>query len=442
MRLLAPTASASLLVRLSLVPHRAHALCSSAAAPQRVHLKLDAPVRHLFEPQKKRVSLRLPSAGALPLQALRAALRERCGDESVEPLLEIRHGKRRIESDEDLVSVLAVTATYGGDGPTLQVVARSGSQLPPPPPAATLLPPQVGPLRLVSFFRFASLGSSRRQHLLEEMSSVLARLGCRGSVYVAPEGVNGQLSVPEAQLDALSVAFAALRGVEGLKLNVQHASLGTVQADAAAAPYRKLIVREKRQILTDGLTEGDERGEGPAGDPAAAFDWDRAGTELAPADWHAMLPPGRPEHAAAASSAAAGGEGGGEGGGEAGSSVGPILLDCRNDYESSAGTFLGAEPLDTSVFSESWEVLRKRLDGVPRERPIMTFCTGGIRCVKTNAFLEQELGFTNTFRLRDGIHGYLRHVRDTPGVASKWEGDNFVFYEHDDAAPSDDEEVL
>ena len=83
---------------------------------------------------------------------------------------------------------------------------------------------------------------------------MLARLGCRGSVYVAPEGVNGQLSVPEAQLDALSVAFAALRGVEGLKLNVQHASLGTVQADAAAAPYRKLIVREKRQILTDGLT--------------------------------------------------------------------------------------------------------------------------------------------------------------------------------------------
>ena len=149
MRLLAPTASASLLVRLSLVPHRAHALCSSAAALQRVHLKLDAPVRHLFEPQKKRVSLRLPSTGALPLQALRAALRERCGDESVEPLLEIRHGKRRIESDEDLVSVLAVTATYGGDGPTLQVVARSGSQLPPPPPAATLLPPQVGPLRLV-----------------------------------------------------------------------------------------------------------------------------------------------------------------------------------------------------------------------------------------------------------------------------------------------------
>ena len=63
----------------------------------------------------------------------------------------------------------------------------------------------------------------------------------------------------------------------------------------------------------------------------------------------------------------------------------------------------------------------------------MTFCTGGIRCVKTNAFLEQELGFTNTYRLRDGIHGYLRHVRTLAEtgapVESKWRGRNFVFYE-------------
>ena len=72
----------------------------------------------------------------------------------------------------------------------------------------------------------------------------------------------------------------------------------------------------------------------------------------------------------------------------------------------------------------------------------MTFCTGGIRCVKTNAFLEQELGFSNTYRLRDGIHGYLRHARDAlPQDASKWRGENFVFYEteNDTAGQADDE---
>ena len=111
----------------------------------------------------------------------------------------------------------------------------------------------------------------------------------------------------------------------------------------------------------------------------------------------------------------------------------PLLLDCRNDYESDAGSFEGAEPLGTRVFSESWDVLRERLKDVPKDQPIMTFCTGGIRCVKTNAFLEQELGFTSTYRLKDGIHGYLRHARDhLPQDASKWKGDNFVFYEKED----------
>ena len=82
-------------------------------------------------------------------------------------------------------------------------------------------------------------------------------------------------------------------------------------------------------------------------------------------------------------------EGGGGGGGGQTKKAPVRLLDCRNDYESKEGTFTGAEPLGTSTFSESWGVLREKLADVPRDTPIMTFCTGGIRCVKTNAFLEQ-----------------------------------------------------
>ena len=83
-------------------------------------------------------------------------------------------------------------------------------------------------------------------------------------------------------------------------------------------------------------------------------------------------------------------------------------------------------------------MLRQKLDGVPKDRPIMMFCTGGIRCVKTNAFVEQELGFTRTYRLRDGIHGYLRHAMETPGLQSKWTGENFVFYEHGNESESEE----
>ena len=87
-------------------------------------------------------------------------------------------------------------------------------------------------------------------------------------------------------------------------------------------------------------------------------------------------------------------------------------------------------PLGTGKFSESWDALREKVADAPRDAPIMTFCTGGIRCVKANAFLEQELGFTNTYRLQDGIHGYLRYAKDAlPEEESEWQGENFVFYE-------------
>ena len=85
--------------------------------------------------------------------------------------------------------------------------------------------------------------------------------------------------------------------------------------------------------------------------------------------------------------------------------------------------------MGTEVFSETWDALRARLKDVPAETPILTYCTGGIRCVKVNAFLEQELGFGNTMRLQDGINGYLRFLRDEApeGEASAWQGRNFVF---------------
>jgi len=88
------------------------------------------------------------------------------------------------------------------------------------------------------------------------------------------------------------------------------------------------------------------------------------------------------------------------------------------------------------VFSESWDVLRKRLENTPKDVPIYTFCTGGIRCVKVNAWLEKELGFTDTARLGFGIHGYMRYVEEEAarsGVNEKelshWRGANFIFYQ-------------
>ena len=58
------------------------------------------------------------------------------------------------------------------------------------------------------------------------------------------------------------------------------------------------------------------------------------------------------------------------------------IQDCRNDFESQLGRFVNAKPLETKVFSESWEKLDSMLEAVPKDTKIMTYCTGGIRCIK------------------------------------------------------------
>jgi predicted sulfurtransferase len=101
-------------------------------------------------------------------------------------------------------------------------------------------------------------------------------------------------------------------------------------------------------------------------------------------------------------------------------------------------------PLETNIFSESWDRLEELLADVPRDKPLLTFCTGGIRCVKVNAFLRQRLGFMNVGRLKKGIIGYQQWISNKPVLtsddqnpdkddseerrnASLFEGDNFIF---------------
>jgi predicted O-methyltransferase YrrM/rhodanese-related sulfurtransferase len=107
---------------------------------------------------------------------------------------------------------------------------------------------------------------------------------------------------------------------------------------------------------------------------------------------------------------------------------GITLLDCRNTYETDVGRFEGAEPLNTENFRESWDALKERLKDTPRDAPIMTYCTGGIRCVKVGAYLTQELGFQNVARLKGGIIAYDRTLNEqVPGEEPMFKGTNFVF---------------
>lgn len=202
------------------------------------------------------------------------------------------------------------------------------------------------------------------------LAAACCRAGVRGTLLLAPEGINGTLAGSRAAIDA---ALAAVRDLPGCR------NLDWKESTAAAQPFARLKVRLKREIVTMGI----------AGvDPIRA-----AGQYVDPQDWNALIR--APDVA---------------------------VIDTRNAYEVAIGSFAGAIDPGTESFREFpgwWAAQAHRFAG----KRIAMFCTGGIRCEKATSFLRAE-GVAEVFHLRGGILKYLEAV---PETESLWRGDCFVF---------------
>lgn len=240
---------------------------------------------------------------------------------------------------------------------------------------------------VASLYRFHRLDDDRVARIVDEAKHIISTT-CpviKGTLYVANEGVNGQFCLPVAWKDTFphllrevdDELFAPVELNFGLPFTAGHYK-------ARSFPFKKLLIKRRKEVLTDGIDE--------------SLDWDDAGPELAPADWHAELVAKRHSDQNQNNDA-------------------PILLDCRNEMESMKGTFVGAVPLNTVKFSDTWATLDAVLRDVPPTRRILTFCTGGIRCVKVNAYLKQKLGYENIGRLQQGIIAYDRWIAETRPAA-------------------------
>lgn len=226
-----------------------------------------------------------------------------------------------------------------------------------------------------------------------------------GRVYVAQEGVNAQMSVPTNVLNNFMGCCKSIPELgqwmeNGVNIDPkpipikEFATAGVPINGKAAPPFRNLHIRVRRQVVADGLD--------------TPLDWQGAGYDMPPLEWHQKLKElkNSPEGKA------------------------PILLDCRNKYESDMGKFDMAEPLNTENFRESWDVIKERLEGLDKDRPVMMYCTGGIRCVKAGAYVTQELGFQNVSRLAGGIIAYDRTLNEKFPEGKEeplFKGTNFVF---------------
>lgn len=227
-------------------------------------------------------------------------------------------------------------------------------------------------LTVAALYHFSRLSdpASLRPGLLE----VCVANGVKGSLLLAPEGINGTIAGPRAGpgagIDAVLSAVRALPGCEGLEWK---------ESFAESMPFGRMKVKLKREIVTMGQ---------PDVDPLA-----RVGNYVAPADWNALI-----------------------------SDPDTVVIDTRNDYEVAIGTFQRAVDPGTKAlgeFPDWWQANRERFRG----KRIAMFCTGGIRCEKSTNYLLGQ-GVNQVYHLKGGI---LKYLEDVPQAESLWQGQCFVF---------------
>jgi UPF0176 protein len=217
-------------------------------------------------------------------------------------------------------------------------------------------------------YKFVTLDNFEdlRQPLLDEM----LRLDVKGTLLLAAEGINGTVAGSREGIDAL---LDYLRRDERLK-DIDHK-----ESYDDDMPFYRTKVKLKKEIVTLGV-EGI--------DPKRVV-----GTYVKPADWNALI-----------------------------SDPDVVLVDTRNDYEVEIGTFKGALDPRTKTFREFPQYVKENLDP-EKNKKVAMFCTGGIRCEKSTAYLKEQ-GFEEVYHLEGGI---LKYLEEIPQEESLWEGECFVF---------------
>jgi UPF0176 protein len=223
-------------------------------------------------------------------------------------------------------------------------------------------------LVVATLYKFVRLPDFAEQQ--QPLLSFCQSRGIKGTLLLAEEGINGTIAGSRAAIDAV-LSF--------LRADPRLADLEHKESFADVQPFDRMKVRLKSEIVTLGVPEADPNVQ--------------VGTYIAPKDWNTLI--ADPEI---------------------------TVIDTRNDYEVSIGSFQRAENPQTRSFRQFPDYVRTQLDPAQHKK-VALFCTGGIRCEKASAFMLAQ-GFEEVYHLKGGI---LRYLEEVPTDESLWEGECFVF---------------
>ncbi len=223
-------------------------------------------------------------------------------------------------------------------------------------------------LTICALYKFTRLDDF--EEIQGSLKTFLDSLNIRGTLLLAKEGVNGTIAGDNDSI---------MKSLDYLQKDERLSSLEYKLSYSEKPPFKRLKVKLKKEIVTLGVSNID---------PIFS-----SGTYVKPADWNELI--NDPE---------------------------VVLIDTRNNYEYEIGSFKGAINPNTETFREFPSYTKNNLEKY-RNKKIAMFCTGGIRCEKSTAYLKSE-GFENVYHLQGGILKYLEEVEE---VESLWDGECFVF---------------
>ena len=223
-------------------------------------------------------------------------------------------------------------------------------------------------IAVLAFYKFSKLDAI--DELQISLLDFCRQRGIKGTILLAPEGINGTVAGEQRVIEELIAKFDSIEGLPGMERKISF---------AGEPPFHRLKVKIKKEIVTMGV---------PGIDVAR-----RTGVHLDAKEWNQLI-----------------------------ENEDVLVLDTRNQYEIDIGTFKNARSPGTETFREFPGFVEQALASDKRQK-IAMFCTGGIRCEKASAYLLEQ-GFDEVYQLNGGILRYLEEVEPEDNL---WRGECFVF---------------